>query len=615
MKLVNVWHVTKVCFTPLTDILGLPKDWLIYTFRSDQWSMEQLQLIWRGKYLATLQEYAFAFFPNEIVRQRFVLNQLFLMDEFEEPHTFTLSRFDPQLNGYVSMGRTNRHTPIYNRDIHLFDACGELKHLYFEHKRAPHLIVKLENILHLHTLLASEYHTPFLLPIHTELRRAIVDVLEYLTRVQLFMLTNHPQPLMFADSLGHFWESYEHTFFESLFQTMTVFLMQCPSGLLKLFEMEVTTYTGRTPTQPFEMSPECVCGCLFPPMYRYDETLPVFYQYLQQLNQAKLRHQQATSKIYPFHGFDMTNNTAKYAFCAPYRMVRYSHHWEQVPFDKLAILLKVHLHRATIVSSMGLLNHYWGLKNHHFDATLVFWEVFDFRGCPRTQTQSTYAMFPIQSNQQAPQIVHDLVDFPQHMTTLRLHELDDVPFGDLSADILVDEFCIDHRMVNRMVKVMNDFYMQQHDVCYRQHFSYLLQRQYKVLANALNVYDKLTQWQLMCRHEPHMATNFIYAFYQKIRRVLQLYPESKVSKNVLMCVDLHLLSANDCLTFGLINEQLYLDLQKEFCMTFYQLYLPVQNQFEPRLEVLLKSKAFLKWMKDPQLRQDYEVNQMISLIQ
>lgn len=178
-------------------------------------------------------------FPNDIVRERFILNQLFLLDDFEQfPQTFALSRFDPQLNGYVAMGRSRRSTTIFNRDIQVYDTRGEPKQLFFEQKREPNLIVQLENILHLHTLLMSEFQTPFLYPIYLALKEAIVELLEYLTRIQLFMLIQHPQPILFVESIGHFWEPYEHVFFESLFQTMTIFMMQCPSGtFVQLFHL------------------------------------------------------------------------------------------------------------------------------------------------------------------------------------------------------------------------------------------------------------------------------------------------------------------------------------------------------------------------------------------
>lgn len=205
-------------------------------------------------------------------------------------------------------------------------------------------------------------------------------------------------------------------------------------------------------------------------------------------------------------------------------------------------------------------------------------------------------------------------DTPQHLTDLLMHELEDIPFGDLCADIQTDHFCIDHRMVNRMVKVMNDFYLQHNDIWYRQHFSFLLNRQYATIANGLPIYEKLMSWTQMIRYDPILANDFIHCFYTKVKNVLQYYPDSKLGKNVTMCGELHFLAIHDCLTLGLLNEQLYQALQKEFCQKFYQLYLPLQRQFESRLHSLLKSSAFQTWMADPQLRHEYEVNELISLI-
>lgn len=384
-------------------------------------------------------------------------------------------------------------------------------------------------------------------------------------------------------------------------------------GLHKLFESVIDAYTGRTKASYFPMSPECICGCLFPPLYRQDEELPLFHQYMQQLNQAKMRQQQGnTSKIQPFQPFKFGHGP-KYVFCAPFRLTRYMFHWEQVPLDKIAILLRVSLHDDAIIYSMGMLNHYWALKNHHFDPSLVYWEMFDFRGCPRTQTHSFYPVFPIQTAQYPPHIVHDLTNDMQHLTGLRLHELDDVPFGDLFATIQVDNFCVDHRMVNHFIRAMNDFYLQHNDAWYRQHFSFILNRHYNLNANGLDIYDKLAQWYLMCRYEADLANNFIEGFFAKVKNVLHLHPQSKVGKNILMCEELHL-SLNKCLALGIMNEQLYVPLQQQFCQKFYQLYLPLQRNHTQRLQSLLKTKAFRVWTKDPQLRQDYEVNELISLI-
>lgn len=583
--------------------IGTYHDWTVVKMRNTELSFEQKQMVWHGSYLRWCQYFALQIYVDEKCNQNIIESQFLLLDE--EWTIYRTFYFDAQLNAYTSYEntRTNRRQTAPLRQTRLMNSLGMEKNLVVQRRAQLTLVFYLERLVHLHTLLATPTPSALLLPILDELVNTILNLWDYLTRMILLMLAMSTQPLTGRDGIGRDLLPHQHVFFDSLFQAMAVFLMQCPCGLLDAMHWVRERWTGSVlkPTE-YAIAPEFLCGLVFPNLFAYHGKSSLYFTHLQNLT---LFHRRTpTGRDANLYELDYLNMNAvesdwhsNYIFCTPSRLY-HGTTWEPVPNDKLCILMtKIRVwNHPKSYSSLGIANHYYSMRTNPSvqNQQDFYWTFYDFKGNPINQHHKSYPVYPITTPQNIPQQVYDLTQTP-HQVVMQ-----------------TGPYCIDHRMVNKVVLLMNDFYSQKNESWYKHHCSFIFPREFLHLAGCRNTYHDLMNWYDMCLMVPHLPNEFLNKLCSKMYSVYWVHTpgcSNKITTTLQAIQDVSTQSA----LYAYLHEHLYQEMKMMINKYFKHLFNPLQRTPTSRLRALLQTQAFRDWFQEPMHRHDHELKFLSSI--
>lgn len=581
----------------LSTKYGTFSDWLTYRLRhSSKWSLNELQIIWKDTYLRNMQSFAKQLFPCAEMNRQKIIRHYELLDNDTDTlfFQFRAFRFDAQLNAHV--------TPINNRNAPnsytVYTAHGIEKRLAMHNGSTVDMMQLLQQILYYHTMISTDYVTPLLLPVLVRLNDCMIDLLETMTMMTLLLLAKS-NDLKSIDLFGSDLPKEDHIFLESMFECISLFFMQCPIGLLNHFAWLVKKYTADPLTTLDTFYPEFICGFLVTPLYRYDQERSCYHHHLQQLAQFYHRSEQSDKmdpvNLHLLQPFWVNN----YVFRLPYRLL-HAMDWDRIHHDKLCTLMtSMNLPNSPYnYVSLAIANHFYSLLSSNIGQEKKSWMLFDYKGCPRTNTCKNYPLHCIEIPNHIPNVIYDMTE------------------EDMYAEqrLFFDEsYLVDHRLLNKCVLLMNDFYLQSNDLFYKNQFSFILERNYLLLANNPKVYERMQKYLLMAMVYPKkLAEPFLKDLLNRLYTALKI-DNPGIENKLLFNLNTFDEMTRLMLYFGFLNDQLYEDVQQTLSKSFEMIYYPLQHTHKQKLKLFLRSKEFREWVSSRKLRFEYDMEQIFSV--